>query len=173
MRMATTKARKIIAGLCCRLSHIIVTARGIRRNCLFVNAGVSRNRGGREIELLPSVLVHAHYLQDVRDVGFHLQQCSEHLGKKTTLDDSTAVANLAVVRIMNPKTLGKSWVDVTHENPCNINGILLQVIEGSDGIEEGGVVDLCTKPGRNTFIINITLTDMVKNQMRLHGVAWN
>jgi hypothetical protein len=64
-----------------------------------------------------------------------------------------AITDLSVDRTMGAESVRECWVDVCHENSSDVDGILLLVIEGSNGIKEGAVVDLCAEPDRNTFFL--------------------
>jgi hypothetical protein len=88
------------------------------------------------------------------------------------LDDSSAFACLAKVRIMSSKTLCKGWLNMSHEYPSNINWIILKIIEGPHGINKGCVVDLSTKPDGNGIVINVALPDVLENRVWLHRISW-
>ncbi len=120
------------------------------------------------MELLATTLVPADYFQDVGYIGRR-----QHLTENPPLENCAAVANLGMTRIVGLETFEIGRIDVTPEDSCNINRIFLHIIEGTDGIEEGGLIliHFFAKPDVSALVVNVTLPDVLKNRVWFHRVA--
>ena len=125
------------------------------------------------MELLATTFVTADYFQDVGYIGLRLQKCRQHLTEKPPLDNCAAVTNLGLIRVAGLETFAVGRINVTHEDSGDINRIFLHVVEGTDGIEEGGVIHLSAKPDVSALVINIALPDVLKNRVWFHRAARN
>jgi hypothetical protein len=77
------------------------------------------------------------------------------------LGDGQAIACLAVGWIVGTKTFCVGWVDVRHEDSGNVEGIFFKIIEQTDGVQKGAVIDLSTNLNSDTFLIKVALLDVV------------
>ena len=125
------------------------------------------------MELLATTFVTADYFQDVGYIGLRLQKCRQHLTENPPLDNCAAVTNLGLIRVAGLETFAVGRINVTHEDSGDINRIFLHVVEGTDGIEEGGVIHLSAKPDVSALVINIALPDVLKNRVWFHRAARN
>jgi hypothetical protein len=71
------------------------------------------------------------------------------------------------------KSFGQGGVDVVHEDSSDVDGAFLEVVEGANSIEEGGIVDLRAEADLSTVGINVTLPNVIEHIMRLERVAGN
>ena len=125
------------------------------------------------MELLATMLVPTDYFQDMGYIGLRLRQCHQHLAENPPLDNCAAVTNLGMIRVTRLETFAVGRINVTHEDSRDVDRIFLHDVEGTDGIEEGGVIHLSAKLDVSALVINITLPDVLKNRMWFHRVAWD
>ncbi len=72
---------------------------------------------------------------------------------------------------MGTKTFCIGWVDVRHEDSSDVEGIFFKIIEQTDGVQKGAVIDLSTKSNGDTFLVKVALPDVVKDCLGFHGVT--
>ena len=87
------------------------------------------------------------------------------------LGDCQAIARLAVGWIMGTKTFCVGWIDVGHKDSDNVEGIFFEIIEQTDCVQKGAILDLSTKLDGNTFLVKVALPDVVQNCLGFHGVT--
>ncbi len=81
----------------------------------------------REELLTPTM--YADNLEDVVNTGFSLDKSGEHIREEGTLSHSRSRAGLAEVRVVHPKPLLQRWVNVIHEDACNVDWVFFEVIK--------------------------------------------
>ena len=83
-----------------------------------------------------------NHLKDIADTCFDLYESVEHIREEGTLSHGLARAGLAKVRVVHPEPLLQRWINVIHEDAHDVDRVFFEVIEGTDGVEEGRIVYL-------------------------------